>query len=169
MEVETKANSYKYDKEWSDKFLPEIKGILGMHLIGEPPVEEDQKRNTDLIVLKMDAVRIACRVRDPKYIKYKADFTIRYSRPSGAKTELAKVIEGWGDYIFYGHGDDEHKLVAWGLGDLKVFRLWYVYYLVKHGGVKPGVLRDNRDKSSTFYAYRWDSLPNNFIVAQNGL
>ena len=31
---------WKTDKRWSDKFLPEIKSILGMRLIGEASVEE---------------------------------------------------------------------------------------------------------------------------------
>lgn len=42
----------------------EIKSVLGMRLIGEPPIEEDRERNTDLIVLKMEAVRVGCRIRE---------------------------------------------------------------------------------------------------------
>ena len=42
-------------KRWSDRFLPENKQILGLHLIGEPPVKEDAERNTDLIVPDMRA------------------------------------------------------------------------------------------------------------------
>ena len=56
-------NRWEEDKRWSDKFLIETKRILGENLIGEPPVEEDRDRNTDLITLKMEPVRIACRVR----------------------------------------------------------------------------------------------------------
>ena len=60
--------------------------------------KEDAERNTDLIVLKLDAVRIACRVRNHEYItRYGDEFTIRAERPSGVKTELAKIIDGWGD------------------------------------------------------------------------
>ena len=62
--------NWENDKRWSDKFLPEIKMILGLHLIGEPPIEEDCERNTDLIVLKMEPVRIACRIRKYKYFIY---------------------------------------------------------------------------------------------------
>lgn len=63
------ANNWEINKQWSDRFLPEIKMILGLHLIGEPPIEEDCERNTDLIVLKMEAVRIACRVRRYDYFR----------------------------------------------------------------------------------------------------
>ena len=116
---------WKADKRWSDRFLPEIKAILGTHLIGEPPVEEDAERNTDLMVLKMEAVRIGCRIRRHKYlVAFGNEFTIRAGRPSGAKTELAKIVEGWGDYFFYGFSNAEHhELAAWFLGDLRVFRL----------------------------------------------
>ena len=51
-------NNWKTDKRWSDRFLPEIKGIIGAHLITEPPFEEDAERNTDLMVLRLDAIRI---------------------------------------------------------------------------------------------------------------
>ena len=43
-------SNWKNDKRWSDRFLPEIKGIIGTHLITEPPYEEDAERNTDLMV-----------------------------------------------------------------------------------------------------------------------
>ena len=51
-------SNWKNDKRWSDRFLPEIKGIIGTHLITEPPYEEDAERNTDLMVLRLDAIRI---------------------------------------------------------------------------------------------------------------
>jgi len=81
---------WETDKKWSDRYLPEIKSILGRCLIAEPPIEEDQERNTDLMVLRLDAVRIGCRIRKAGYLeKYGDEFTIRTSRPSGAKTELS--------------------------------------------------------------------------------
>ena len=75
---------WRHDKRWSDRFLPEIKRILGEYLIGEPREAEDIERNTDLIVLKMEAVRIACRIRKYEYLlQYPGEFTIRAARPSG--------------------------------------------------------------------------------------
>ena len=100
-------SEWQKDKRWSDRFLPEIKRILGEHLISEPPIEEDAERNTDLMVLRLDAVRIGCRVRKYEYLKqYGDEFTIRAGRPTGAKTELTKIIEGWGNYFFYGFSDE---------------------------------------------------------------
>lgn len=159
--------NWETDKKWSDRFLPEIKKILGLHLIGEPPMEEDCERNTDLMVLKMDPVRIACRIRKCKYYdKYPNDITIRCSRPSGTKTELAKIIEGWGDYFFYGFCDSgECFLIDWRLCDLKAFRLWFNGYIVKNKGTIPGVLKNNGDGSSDFRAFDSTKIKN-FIIAQ---
>ena len=61
-------SNWKNDKRWSDRFLPEIKGIIGTHLITEPPYEEDAERNTDLMVLRL-AIRIGCRVRKFKFFR----------------------------------------------------------------------------------------------------
>lgn len=161
---------WQSDKRWSDTFLPEIKAILGVHLIAEPPIEEDQSRNTDLIVLRLDAVRVGCRIRRAdRYIdRYADEFTIRTSRPNGNKTELAKVIEGWGDYFFYGFGDAQAgNLVQWGLGDLRVFRLWFNRYMAHNGGRLPGIEKQNTDGSSEFRAFRWGSLPAEFVVASS--
>lgn len=158
---------WQQDKRWSDRFLHEIKGHVGQALIGEPPVEEDQQRNTDLVVLRLDAVRIGCRVRKHDQIRYSHEFTIRSGRQSGIKTELTKIIEGWGDYFFYGFADqDENRLALWLIGDLKAFRIWYSRQLVLRRGDPPGLRQNNRDNSSSFHAFKWADIPG-FVVASN--
>lgn len=160
-------NGWQKDKRWSDKFLTEIKSILGVYLIGEPPVEEDRDRNTDLMVLKMEAVRIGCRIRRHSFIRYENEFTIRNARPGGIKTELAKIIEGWGNYLFYGFSDvDEKELSAWALVDLNVFRLWHGRQLVIRKGEMPGKLMRNKDGSSDFRVYSLTNLPAHFVIAR---
>ena len=50
-----------------------------------PPVEEDMRHNTDLIVLRLDAVRIGCRVRRYQYVhSFGGEFTIRPGARGGA-------------------------------------------------------------------------------------
>jgi hypothetical protein len=160
---------WKEDKKWTDGLLPHVKCVLGAHLIGEAPEEEDQEHNTDLIVLTLKPVRVACRIRTYEYLdKYEGEFTIRSGRPSGIKTELTKVVEGWGDYFFYGFAN-EHKteLVAWVLGDLKVFRGWFnrkLFCLTP--GKTPGQEFTNADKSSSFHVFKLKDLPTEFIVAR---
>lgn len=161
--------TWEADKRWSDKFLSEIKSILGLHLIGEPPKEEDAEHNTDLIVLTMAPVRIGCRVRKHEYVaRYGDEFTIRAGRPSGAKTELAKIVEGWGDYFFYGFADAKEKaLCRWLLGDMNVFRGWFARQLVENKGRAPGQHKDNHDNSSHFRAFRVADMPVGFVVARS--
>ena len=163
-------SNWKDDKRWSDRFLQQIKGILGVNLIGEPPAEEDAERNTDLMVLRMDAVRIGCRVRKHNYLsRYGDEFTIRAGRPSGVKTELTKIIEGWGDYFFYGFSNEaESALAQWHLADMRVFRRQYAKLLAKSdAGVVPGISKNNVDGSSSFAAFRWRDFPPDFVVASS--
>ena len=159
---------WKDDKNWSDKFIPEIKKILGEYLIAEPPPEEDMERNTDLTVLKLDAVRVGCRIRKYKYLeKYSDQFTIREGRPNGTKTELTKIIEGWGDYFFYGFSNqEESRLEQWILGDLKKFRIYLIRNMAKNQGIMPGENRNNLDGSSSFRAFKYKDIPD-FIIAKS--
>lgn len=155
---------WEKDKIASDVYLDEIKKILGLYLIGEPPIEEDAERNTDLMVLKMDAVRIACRVRTVGYQeKYDNEFTVRSTRPSGAKTELRKIIEGWGDYMFYGFGDGVN-LSSWHLLDLKVFRSAFLTMVYKRKVPKQKM---NHDNSSGFIPFEINKFPEKFIVGRS--
>jgi len=162
--------AWTQNKKWSDQFIPEIKKILGTYLIGEPPDEEDAFRNTDLIVLKMEPVRIACRVRRPEYCNYKNEFTIRQELPSGNKTELSKILEGWGNYFFYGIADYNQHLQSWGLGDLNVFRLWFNQRLFRlDKGSLPGKKKYNIDGSSNFLVFKWNEISEGFIVASSNI
>jgi len=158
---------WQRDKKWSDRFLPEIKRILGEHLIQEPPIAEDAERNTDLIVLRLDAIRIACRVRDNRYLdRYGDEFTIRSSRTSGAKTELTKVIEGWGDYLFYGFANkDNTKLAQWRIISLNVFRLWFMRQISLRGGDMPGLTKQNTDGQSALTAFDVRDMPSDAVFA----
>lgn len=164
--------NWRVDKARSDRFLPAIKRAICEVLICPAPQEEDAERNTDLIVLRMNAQRIACRVREPGFFEsYGHEFTIREGRPSGAKTELTKIVEGWGDLFFYGHAQDEGPdLRAWALCDLSVFRGWFVRELARLPARElPGVQRRNRDNSSTFRVFDIRQMPAGFVLDSQGL
>lgn len=166
------SNGFDRDFDWQRQFIPEIKQVLADYLIAEAPDEEDQKHNTDLVVLKLDSIRVACRMRRSigkngrNYLReYPDEFTIRASRPSGAETELTKMLSGWGDYIFYGFATaDESAVAAWMLGDLNVFRLWHHREL--WAGRRPGIQKPNSDGSSQLVAYRIGELPQSFVVGR---
>ena len=157
---------YSINRKWSDKYIPHIADVLGRTLIVPAPFEEDAERNTDLIVLKMENLRIGCRVRRNQYLDdFQDEFTIRAGLPSGAKTELTKIIEGWGDLFFYGFSNEtDDGFCKWTLGDLNVFRLWFNRQLVRNQGKPPGQARYNSDGSSHFLVFKWSDLPGNFIV-----
>lgn len=164
----TSRTGFDADFRWGGKFLDEVKVIVGPYVIRAAPADEDVSRNTDLMVLASDAGRVAVRIRRHRYIVHADEFTIRSDRPSGYKTELAKIIEGWGRYLFYGFAnEDETGLAAWLLGDLNVFRLWFNRQLALNGGRAPGVTRRNPDGSSEFRVFRIDELPPEFVVARH--
>ena len=158
------SNNWIDDKKWSDKFLPEIKKILGENLIKEAPLEEDKNHNTDLMVLTLGAIRVGCRVRKYEYfLKYPNDITIRSERTYG-KTELAKIISGWGNYFFYGFSNEnETNLISWKLLSLNEFRLWFNYEIIKTKKI-PGNKQHNKDNSADFIAFDTTQMFNSIIL-----
>lgn len=156
------------DKKWSDKFIPEIKSILANIFVCAAPEYEDQRNNTDLMVFMMNPARVACRVRRFEYLKrYPNDITIRKSRPSGNESELAKLISGFGDYLFYGFSnDDETGIKAYTVIDLSKFRLWFSRYLIANNGKMPGREQANGDKSSRFQSFNKNDFPNGLILME---
>ncbi len=164
---------WESDKRWSDQFVPEIKRHLGEYLINTAPLVEDQRHNTDLIVMRKGDIRIACRVRRKSYYDMqngfgchplRKEFTLRKTRPSGQETELQKVLAGWGNYLFYGFGHQK-RLLLWRIGRLDILRAWIQDHIRAYGDL-PGIEKSNRDRSSTFQVFRWSDLPPDFIVAR---
>lgn len=151
----------------SDRYFPAIQTALAETLGVAPTdvvvadLEEDYARFTDIIVQYAGGEfdRVGFRVRGVGYHpKYQHDFTIRMARPSGFLTEIDKIMEGWGDYLFYAHaGKGDGTLLAWFLGDLSVFRQWY-----RDGGRPSSLLRDS---SNTCGIFDTDTIPAAFIVA----
>ncbi len=157
--------SYRSDREWSDPYLPEIKKLVGPHLLVPAPFEVDAEEATDLIVLRARDMQIACRVRRPGYAdnpKFRRQFPIRCERDSGAKTELAKIIDGFGDWMFYGHATDrEAEINPWFLLDLHVFRA----ALIRHRRQPVAFESLDNGDGTYFKAYDIDSLPPQFVIA----
>ena len=117
--------SYQHEREWSDLYIPTIKAIVGQYLLVESPIEVDRRQATDLMVLTARNLKIACRVRRPGYAdRYPYEFTIRSRTASGATTELQKITNGWGDWMFYGHAAPEPgiKINHWFLINLNSWR-----------------------------------------------
>ena len=132
-----RRESYRANREWSDGILAEVQGAVG-HWLGAPAVVAppmlDMRENTDLVVLNSAKSTIACRTRRHSYFaRYPYQFTIR-TKCGGCKTEIHKLLDGFGDYIFYAFTDssDKHLHSAF-LGDLGAFRRWYMpHYGERH-------------------------------------
>lgn len=157
--------SYRSDREWSDLYLPRIKALVGPHLLVPAPFEVDSEQATDLIVLRARDMQIACRVRTPGFTdkpRWRRQFTVRCKRDTGAKTELAKIIDGFGDWMFYGHATGlADEINPWFLLDLHVFRA----ALIRHRQ-RPVTFEscDNGD-GTYFKAYDIDSFPSQLVIA----
>ena len=159
---------YDIDRKWSDRFIPEIQQKVGPMLLVASPFEIDAKEASDLIVLKARDMRIAARVRRPGYIeRYKYQFTVRSKRNNGAKTEMRKLIEGFADWMLYGHSDEEEKRLAeWMLIDLNVWRAYLLERSYKNGWrTLVADEKGNTDKATQFMAFDVRSFPSEMLIA----
>lgn len=150
--------NYATQRAWSDRYIPEIKRIIGPLLLVEAPEKKDQREATDLIVFTARNLDIACRVRSAKYYcEYPHDFTIRKASIGGGKTEWDKIREGFGDWLFYAFAADDSDpskgFAAWYVINLDVLRAemisFSVWSLSRQAGIMPFVSQDrsNGDKS----------------------
>src|SRR5215218_8649136 len=74
------ASDWRFDKQWSDLFIPSIKVILAEVFVREASLRQDRREATDLVVFTVTPHKIACRVRDVRYAeRYPYDITIRTS------------------------------------------------------------------------------------------
>lgn len=105
---------YRTQRRWADALLPDISRMLAAVFVCPAPDHEDMHEATDLMVLTVRPFRVACRMRKYKYWTNEAwrqQFTIRAGLPSGAKTEFDKIVDGWGDFMFYGFADEAGESV----------------------------------------------------------
>lgn len=158
--------SWVHDKNWSDKFIDRITPILGYVFFTKAPLQRDMQEATDLVILKMQDIRIGVRMRRREHVQYANDFTIRCSRPTGTQTELEKLVAGYGHYLFYGfEGESDGLLGKWHIIDLNDFRLkLHLGIASMAAGVLPGREITNHD-GTTFRAFRYSDFPTQMIVA----
>jgi hypothetical protein len=112
-------------------------------------ISEDKKQNTDLVMMKADDATISCRMRRYQYLHMFGDqFTFR-------KTEVAKMLAGYGDLFFYGFADlYGHEIERWAILDLDHLRI-----LLKNLALEPIATKGNRDGSPDFIAFRFADVP----------
>lgn len=152
----------KRDKERAERHNLKIKAYLGQVFIGEAPARVDMEEATDLLVFEVKPFSVACRVRSGGYFaNFHHQFTVRYERASGMRTEHEKILDGWADYMFYGFEDVSAKRIcAAHIFDLNVFREVVGAKLVS------GTVNNNYDGRSSFVAYNIADFPKRFVVSR---
>jgi hypothetical protein len=116
--------------------------VLGPYVLREANLDEDRTQATDMILLKANGLRVACRVRGctgrSYEKKYAYDVTITCRRESGASCEWDKmIVGGMADWFFYGHALNGHDIAPWYIVDLAIARPWFLAF--------PGPEISNRD------------------------
>ena len=128
--------SYSKRREWSDRFIPAIKRIVGPHLLEPSSFKVDTQQAADLVVLTGRNLTIGARVRNPGFAeRYPWQFTLRAELASGARTEIQKIIDRWGDWFLYSHAisDTPPEIGRWMIVDLHSFRSSYARRIIAPG------------------------------------
>jgi len=84
--------------------------------------ERDLKKATDLVI-SVDGGDVAVRIRRAKYKGRYRDLTIRAWREGGIRTELEKLVDGFGDWYLYAWSNGHGGLDDWFLVDLNKLRI----------------------------------------------
>lgn len=154
------SSRVNHDLRLERKFSPTLKAILGQQFIVQDPAE-DLVGGSDFVVWTLSAIRVAVRLRTNYYYRaYPNEFTIRWSRPSGAETEIHKIRKGQVDYLLYGFVDEaESKIISFFIGDLTIFR---------RINPRPIGIYSNQPPDSQLAAFNLTQFPSEFVINRGG-
>ena len=160
-QTKNKRLNYFRNRTFSDITLDQTIELMNTHFGEEWRIASDyQDTHFCADIVSKSGKTCAVRCRDHKHIKYAHEFTIRYSLPSGIRTEWEKiVVDGHGDYLFYCFLSPPalcRTIIRYWIGDLDVFRK------CAQNGLSKKVFW-NKDKSR-FAIIRLQDLPPNFIL-----
>ncbi len=155
--------SYSTDKAWEQQTAPLMIDALLQVYHGkiEPASEKDDTfHGTDFFWTKPDnkIIRLAMRVRESSFLRYKDDFTIREDRPkTGHKTELEKIRnKDWAHVYAYGFSDGK-RILHWSLFRMSRFNPDAPFqYMPMYGP------HDNNDTVTRIY--RISGQPKDFLL-----
>lgn len=152
----TKQTNFEEDRKLEVRHSWLIKGALGKFFF-KADENMDLHEATDFTIFSLNGLQVASRLRRYKYFsKYKDQFTIRWSRPSGVETEIDKIRAGNADYIIYGFLDKQERfLVQYFIGDLRVFR---------DIDPEPIEIKPNHPFDSELAVYRLNQFPDEFVL-----
>jgi len=127
--------------------------------IGESTTQQDMRQATDYVLTTPSKISVAMRIRRISNTGKKRHLTLRLSRRSGAKTEVAKISKGHGDLYCYVWIDDTGKVNEYIFVDLKAMR---------DSGLldKPDGEKSTNDGSATFAWWHWETLQDHGCIIE---
>ena len=154
-------------RQFSDRQLNRAKALLGLVLFTAANNDEDINRNTDLMLRQPGGHRISHRMRSSEYFeRYPMDFLIRCHRSMTNRTEIHKLMAGWGDYLFFCFANEDNtNFLQWFVGDLNILREYiFRYILTRPANDWPGQRVANKDDGTEARAISILHLPPEFII-----
>lgn len=156
------------DFDWQLRYELTVRQKVGPFLLEPASWERDTKEATDFVryrVIGEGVSAVAARIRrpevmfSPKWAFWQWQFTVRLWRKNGVRTEHAKLVDGYADWLFYAVAapDDEIDFAHWMLVNLRPWR---------SALATPDVCRalqiedrDNTDGTTGFRSYDIRSFP----------
>jgi len=148
---------------WQAQYIDEVIRLIAPHIITVSRPEVDKNENGDLELAFPRNGTVSVRLRTPRYARYAGDITFRSRSKNGGYTELSKLIDGYGDYFFYGHVSDNGQLWFWHLLSLNSVRAAFTRY--------PRLLRRDENKNpdgTRFLVFKPEEDFPSAILAQEG-
>lgn len=121
---EDKERDVAKRRTWSESYNALVKSILGQVLFTEAPLEIDRYEASDIIYKVSGRGDVGVRIRKPEcFEKYRFDVTFRAENGRAKKTEIDKIIDGRGTWMFYAiAAPDNRTFLSWVLLDLNAWR-----------------------------------------------
>jgi len=142
---------YARDRARSDKVMPDARWVLKIACGWETEVASDRldkEEATDLIANGIWRVAVRARSYGKFFVEYGHEFTIRSLRKNKQPTELAKILDGHGDWLLYGFLEgSEHRYFR--IINLMAFRCG----IAEHGvdAFSDGDRPNPKDNGETFF------------------
>jgi len=115
-------SDFAHQYAWQEQYINEVVRLIAPYLItvGRPEVDKNEAGDLELAFPRNGTVSV--RLRKPDKARFVGDVTIRSRSANGGRTEISKIIDGFGDYFFYGHVSDEGRIWFWHLLNLNAVR-----------------------------------------------
>ena len=113
-----------FDKQfsWQAGYIDEVVRLIAPYIITLSRPEVDKNENGDLEIVFPRNGTVGVRLRKEGAAKFAGQVTFRSRSMYGGKTEITKIIEGYGDYFFYGHVSPTGVIWHWYLLNLNEVR-----------------------------------------------